>query len=114
MAETAHLQPGQVWWCWLDPIRGREQGGRRPVVVVASHDYLDVVDHLVIVVPVTTIARAWPNHIPLSGSTAVHGWAMTEQIRTLSRQRLARADGSVDDACLSRIRVWLNDFLSAA
>ncbi|MDA2893232.1 hypothetical protein PDG61_20085 [Mycolicibacterium sp. BiH015] len=36
---------------------------------------------------------------------------MTEQPRTISRERIATVAGTVDNDCLASIRQWLNDFL---
>ncbi|ANS79869.1 hypothetical protein SGUI_2473 [Serinicoccus hydrothermalis] len=107
------LAPGQVCWAWLDPAVGREQGGRRPVVVVSGSDYLDVVDSLVVVVPVTGVDRGWDNHVAVSAA-GVSGWAMTEQPRTLSRHRLDGVVGPVEAEALVAIRAWLADFLELA
>jgi mRNA interferase MazF len=102
-----------VAWADLAPTRGREQDGRRPVLVVASAGYLTTVTALVIVLPVTTVDRGWPNHVPLRGATGLErpSWAMTEQPRTLSRDRLGEPVGMVDDATLHAVDVWLRDFL---
>ena len=104
---------GAVLWAGLDPMRGREQAGRRPVLVVASEDYLDVVDTLTIVVPVTTVDRGWPNHVPLSGPTGLRlpSWAMTEQPRTIARARVEEVAGQVDGTVLEAVDLWLRDFL---
>lgn len=104
---------GAVLWAELAPTRGREQSGRRPVLVVASEAYLDVVDTLVIVVPVTSTDRGWPNHVPLAGP---HGLtrpsrAMTEQPRTLDRARVVDVSGAVDPATMQAVDQWLGDFL---
>jgi len=109
-----HLAPGAVVWVSLEPVRGREQGGHRPAVVVASADYLDAVTTLVVVVPVTSTDRGWPNHVPLTGEHGLpgRGWAMTEQIWTISRSRVTRAGGTVTPECLHQIRGWLADFLA--
>jgi mRNA interferase MazF len=107
------LRPGDVWWAWLDPTRGREQSGRRPVVVVSSEGYLDVVTTLAIVVPVSRVDRGWPNHVRLRGVADLGtSFAMTEQPRTISRERLADRIGRVDDTTLAEIGTWLGDFLS--
>lgn len=105
------LFPGQVVWVGLDPTRGREQGGTRPAVVVASTAYLQVVTALAVVVPCTTRERGWPNHVPLGGPTGLTTptWAMTEQPRTLSRDRVLRVSGFVDDETLGMIRLHLAD-----
>lgn len=107
------LLPGKIWWADLAPVRGREQRGHRPVVVVSSRGYVEAVTTLVLATPVSTTDRGWPNHIRLRGHTGLDlpSWAMTEQIRTLSRARLTRPAGQVSDACLDEIRVWLADFL---
>ena len=104
---------GSVVWASLDPASGREQAGRRPVVVIASDDYLAVVTTLAIVVPVTTVDRGWPNHVLLRGASGLGraSWAMTEQPRTIDRGRLRTVAGSVDAATSEEIDVWLRDFL---
>lgn len=105
---------GAVVWATLSPTAGPEQGGRRPVVVVASDRYLEVVTMLSIVVPVTTVDRGWPNHVPLNGPTGLDrpSWAMTEQPRTVDRGRLPAVVGHVDAATEAAIDVWLRDFLA--
>ncbi len=107
------LAPGTVVWATLEPVRGREQGGHRPVLVVASAGYLDAVTTLVIVLPITTIDRGWPNHVALSGASPLSrpSWVMTEQPRTLSRDRITGVAGTVSSTCLDEVRRWLGDFL---
>jgi len=108
------LRRGSVLWAAPDPTIGVEQAGRRPFVVVASNDYLEQVTHLALVVPVTTTHRSWPNHVLLGGRTGLEGdsYAMTEQVRAISRRRIVKVAGAVDDATMRRIDVWLRDFLA--
>jgi len=94
-----------------DPAIGREQTGRRPAVIVAGEDYLDTVDTLALIVPVTSIERRWPNHVPVYGLSRP-SWAMTEQLRAVSRDRLHDRLGRVDDVTFQRIRHWLRDHLN--
>lgn len=107
------LAPGVVAWAALEPVRGREQGGHRPVLVVASSGYLDAVTTLVIALPITTTDRGWPNHVPVDGPSGLDraSWIMTEQPRTLTRDRLTGIGGTVSPECLSAVRTWLGDFL---
>ncbi|MFM9378977.1 type II toxin-antitoxin system PemK/MazF family toxin [Gordonia sp. VNK21] len=107
------LVPGAVVWVELDPAAGREQGGRRPAVIVAGRDYLEVVDTLAVIVPITTVDRGWPNHVEIRGGELRRScWAMTEQIRTVSRRRIVGQAGRVDGEVLRSIRQWVSDFLS--
>ncbi len=107
------LVRGSVVWARPDFTVGREQDGHRPSVVVASAAYLSVVDALAIVVPITGRERGWPNHIPLTGEHGLHeaSWAMTEQIHAISRSRITKVSGTVDQGTLSAIDRWLRDFL---
>ncbi|PFG20167.1 type II toxin-antitoxin system PemK/MazF family toxin [Serinibacter salmoneus] len=106
------LVPGALVWAELDPVLGREQGGRRPVLVVASPAYLQVVTTLVMVVPVTSVDRGWPNHVPVrGGSLGRPSWVMTEQLRTMARSRVSRSAGLVAPSCLAQVRRWLGYFL---
>lgn len=107
------LAPGVVAWASLEPVRGREQGGHRPVLVVASTGYLDAVTTLVIVLPISTVDQGWPNHIAVDGPSGLDrpSWIMTEQPRTLSRDRITGVAGQLSEQCLSSTRVWLRDFL---
>lgn len=106
------IGPGDVVWCELDPTEGREQGGRRPVLVVSSIDYLDVVDTLAIIVPVTSSDRGWTNHVALSGEGRLAGFAMTEQVRSVARSRLHGKLGRVDVATLGTCTRLIRAFLA--
>ena len=102
-------------WAELDPTQGREQSGRRPVLVIASDLYLAHADTLAIVVPVTAVDRGWPNHIRLRGSGIALDaptFAMTEQPRTITRERLFGTIGVVDAGTMRDVDLWLRDFLA--
>lgn len=94
-------------------MQGREQGGHRPALVVASSGYLDAVTTLVIVLPITTVDRGWPNHVRVDGPSGLDraSWVMTEQPRTLTRDRLTGISGQISKKCLDEVRTWLGDFL---
>ena len=113
MPTSPDLAPGLICWAELDPSLGREQGGRRPALVVASRGYLDVVEALAIVVPVTSVDRSWPNHVALSG-LGRPSFAMTEQVRAIARGRLHGMLGVASPPELAEVRRWLGDFLDLA
>lgn len=83
------IDSGQVWFVDFDPVRGREQGKDRPALVVSSRLHLGLTgDQLVTVLPLTSIERpGWLHRVHVE---AGGGWVITEQIRTLSAQRLRR------------------------
>ncbi|MFT3945034.1 MAG: type II toxin-antitoxin system PemK/MazF family toxin [Ancrocorticia sp.] len=108
------LQRGTLVWTDLDPVLGREQAGRRPALIVASTQYLEQADTLAIIVPVTTKDRGWPNHVLLRGENlglTRPSYAMTEQIRTVTRDRFRGVIGKVDASTMKDVDMWLRDFL---
>lgn len=113
MTPGLELARGMVAWASLDPARGREQSGHRPVLIIASNEYSAAITTLTIALPITTVDRGWPNHIPLQGPTGLDApsWAMTEQPRTLTRARITGVAGTVDRPTMAQVEVYLRDFL---
>lgn len=83
------IQPGSVWFCDFDPVRGREQGKDRPALVVSSAFHLHLTDGaLVSVLPLTSVERpGWLHRVRVA---AGGGWVITEQVRTIAAQRFRR------------------------
>ena len=108
------LRPGTVVWAELGTSVGREQGGRRPAVVVSSEDHVDVVTTMTIVVPCTRRDRGWENHIRLTGETGLSSetFAVTEQPRTISAERIFGISGRVDTQCLEELWKWVATWVS--
>ncbi|MDR6866915.1 mRNA interferase MazF [Microbacterium resistens] len=82
------------------------------MLIVASVGYLDAVTTLAIAMPITTVDRGWPNHVRVDGPSGLDrpSWIMTEQPRTLARDRLTSVAGRVSPECLGAVRVWIGDF----
>lgn len=108
----AELSTGDVVWVTPEVAVGREQAGRRPALVVAGADYLATVDTLAIVVPLTSVDRGWPNHVLVEGGELPQpSWAMTEQVRTISRERIVGYGGKAYPETVQAVRGWIRDFL---
>jgi len=64
------IKRGQIYFVDLDPIRGREQAGRRPVLVVSA----DAINRLPLVVTVVVgtsaenIAKDYPTNVRVSAA----------------------------------------------
>ncbi len=87
----------------LDPTKGSEQAGVRPVLVV-SREQVNQLLPVVNVVPITSrkdVARViYPNEVLLPAGTAglkVVSIALCYQIRTLDKNRLQREIGALSD-----------------
>lgn len=55
---------GEVWLADLNPTRGHEQAGRRPVLVVSEDLFNRGPAGLAIVLPMTSTVRDVPSHVP--------------------------------------------------
>jgi len=98
---------GEVWLADLSPSRGREQDGRRPVLIVSPDAFNFGPAGLVIAVPFTTRRRGVPNHVevrPPDGGLREPSFVMCEQVFACSIERLGRvAFGAVSPAVLRAV-----------
>jgi mRNA interferase MazF len=99
----------------LDPVRGSEQRGRRPVLVVSNEDFNQAMPNLT-VLPLTSTQRTlYPAEVLLVAGVAgqpLDSIVMAHQVRTIAKERIDRILGYVDDEPLRReIRAALADHL---
>jgi mRNA interferase MazF len=97
---------GEVWLAGLDPTRGREQAGLRPVLVVSDDLFNEGPADLVVVVPITSTLRRIPSHVRLSppeGGLRAESAVLCEAIRSISKQRLVLRWGVVSGRKLAVI-----------
>ncbi len=108
------MKRGEVWTASLDPIKGREQSGIRPVVIISGNDINDFTD-LVIICPFTTALKPIKKcHVIKStksnGLTTI-SQVLPFQIRAISKERLLSKLGSLEDETTDLIIKDLNYFL---
>ena len=88
----ARILRGDVRWADLNPVRGREQAGQRPVLVL-SHDVFNERSGTVIAIAVTSRepTAGFPLSLRLSSvKLPKRSWVKISQIRTLSVERIGR------------------------
>lgn len=93
----AGILRGEIYWADLNPVRGREQAGLRPVVVL-SHDLFNRRSETVIAMAITSQApkAAFPLTFGLAGvKLPKPSWVKISQIRTISVERLGKRIGAV-------------------
>ncbi|MFZ0942678.1 MAG: type II toxin-antitoxin system PemK/MazF family toxin [Syntrophobacteraceae bacterium] len=77
---------GDVITIDLDPVRGHEQGGRRPALVLSADDYNRVVG-LAIVVAITMNAKGYPFEVPIPQRFKVKGTILADHIQCIDWRR---------------------------
>jgi mRNA interferase MazF len=101
----ARVLRGDVWWADLDPARGHEQAGVRPVLVI-SHDILNEKSGTVIALAITSQEPRpkFPLSLPLQSlKMPKPSWVKINQIRTISVQRLTRRIGRISGQELNEV-----------
>jgi mRNA interferase MazF len=96
----------EIWFAELEPIRGREQGGRRPVVAISIDELSTGASGLAIVVPISTVDRGTPIHVridPPEGGLREVSFALPEMVRSVSHNRLVERWGTVREETLHAI-----------
>jgi mRNA interferase MazF len=97
---------GEVWLADLDPIRGREQAGRRPVLVLSVDMFNASRADLVTVLPITSKPRPLPSRIevrPPEGGLSMVSYVIGEQVRTISTSRLVSTRGAVGPGTMAKV-----------
>jgi mRNA interferase MazF len=105
---------GEIWNADLDPTRGREQAGRRPVLVVSTNAFNHGPAELVVVLPVTTKDKRIPWHVPVksgSGGLTRESFVMCEAVRCVSCQRLFKRLGAVPPSVIEEAELRLRMLL---
>jgi len=109
----ARILRGDVRWADLNPVRGHEQAGQRPVLVL-SHDVFNERSGTVIAVAITSQEpRAG---FPLTLESKATGlkkrsWIKISQVRTLSVDRIGSRLARASEEELARVVDGLNEIL---
>ncbi len=95
----ARILRGEIRWADFNPVRGREQAGERPVLVL-SHDVFNERSGTVIAVALTSQEprAGFPLTFELSTpKLPKRSWVKVSQIRTLSTERIGKRIGRASD-----------------
>lgn len=96
---------GDVWDVQLNPVKGHEQAGHRPCVVISVDQIGTGPSDLAIVVPITRTNRTRLDVKiePPEGGLTDASFAQPYQVRAISRERMVTRRGSVRDATLADV-----------
>ena len=108
------MKQGEIWYASLDPTKGSEQAGYRPVVIL-SGNMLNQHLQVVITAPLTTKIKNYRGN-PIISPHADNGLQevselMVFHIRSVSKDRLVKRAGKIDKKELDLAIATLNDIL---
>jgi mRNA interferase MazF len=111
----ARILRGDIVWADLDPVRGHEQGGRRPVVVI-SEEAFNSRSGTVIVMAITSQPQraGFPLTLELNDvKLPKRSWVKIAQVRTLAVERIGQKIGQISAEVLGRVMDGLNEICGA-
>jgi len=109
----ARVLRGDIVWADLNPTRGRQQAGMRPVVVV-SHDVFNARSGTVIAMAMTSQPQraAFPLTIQVKKPRLPkQSWVKISQVRTLSVERLGKKLGRLSPEEMDHLVDGLNEII---
>lgn len=108
------MKKNEIWLADLDPQRGKEQSGARPVVVISGNAMNDHFD-LVIICPLSSRVKNFVGGVLLNPSKSnelqVEFEVLTFHVRSISKNRLIKKLGSVSTSEMESIVTNLNNVL---
>lgn len=109
----AGILRGEIRWADLNPVRGSEQSGQRPVLIL-SHDVFNERSGTVIAVAITSQPQRaeFPLTLELeSKRLPKRSWVKISQIRTLAVERLGRRIGRASPEEMAQVIEGLNEII---
>jgi mRNA interferase MazF len=102
---VAGILRGEVYWADLNPVRGREQAGFRPVLVL-SNDLFNRRSGTIIAAAITSQQQTagFPLTYPVPAETLPKAsWVKISQVRTISVERLGKRIAAFEAEDLAQI-----------
>jgi mRNA interferase MazF len=99
---------GDLIWTDFDPRTGREQGGRRPALVVSPVAFWRA-SHFAIVCPITSRIRPFETSVVLPAGAAITGEILVSHVRSIdtAARPIAFTGSRVADVVLADVRAKL-------
>jgi mRNA interferase MazF len=111
---VAQIARGEVWLADLNPVRGHEQAGKRPCLIISVDLFNQGASGLIVVLPITSKEKGIPFHVELNppeGALKVQSFVKCEDVRSISVERLEKRWGTVSPETLiaveDRLRILM-------
>lgn len=101
------IKRGEIYWVNLNPAKGSEQAGRRPVLIL-QNDIGNELAPTTIIAPLTTksFTKEYPTNVNLSkglGGLKSDSTVLLSQIKTIDKSRLEERIGSLPSISMNRV-----------
>jgi mRNA interferase MazF len=113
MADPYIPGTGDLIWTDFDPVKGREQAGRRPALVISSAAFTEFTN-LAVVCPITSHVRPFPTSVVLPADLPISGEILVSHLRSIdvAARPVIYAGGTVSRETAQLVRAKLDTFLT--
>lgn len=114
VVRNSDFAPGDIFKMNPNPIKGHEQKGYRPFIVL-SNVLQEVSPHMLFVAPITSKTKVYPLHVPLvtKHTIVTGGVVLCEHVRTIDVMAYGTSFTILDEAteaCLSECKKIIHSF----
>lgn len=111
VTRRAHIpERGDVVWLDFNPVRGHEQSGRRPALIISSKKY-NAKSGLALACPITSHIKGYPFEVEFK-TKAVQGVILADQIRAIDwTQRNAKRIGVVSESVITEVQDYVKKLI---
>lgn len=109
----ARILRGEIRWADLNPTKGHEQAGVRPVLIVSQDVFNDRSGTVIAMALTSRLQKAgFPLTLELGGEGLPRqSWVKISQVRTLSVERIGKKIGTVSREELAQAIEGLNEII---
>ena len=108
------MKQGEIWYANLNPIKGQEQAGMRPVLII-SGNLLNTYLNIVICCPLTTKIKNYKGNVVLQPNAKNKlkkaSEILTFHIRSISKERLTKKVGEITSEEIHKIKLTINEIM---
>jgi mRNA interferase MazF len=96
----------EIWLADFNPVRGHEQAGKRPCLVISVDLFNQGLSGLIVVLPITSKDKKIPFHVevnPPEGGLKTRSFIKCEDVRSISVDRFENRWGTVSSETLMAV-----------
>lgn len=109
------MKQGEIWYADLEPVRGSEQSGRRPIIIV-SGPTMNIALNIVIACPLTSVIKNIKGCIVIEkgelNNLKKNSEVLVMQIMAISKNRLSKKIGTISKNQIEKIKEGINLYLN--
>ena len=109
------MKQKEIYWANLNPTRGKEQSGKRPVVIISGNT-MNKKTNIFIICSISSKLKYYPGCVKIKknkiNNLKQDSEIITFQVRTISKERLGKKIGEITDEELKQVFSGLGDILT--